>query len=80
MKSIFLAWQAPKDSKLSRAWFPIGRLDAESADNEVISCRFRYTGGAQRAHEEVGFEPLVSFPEFREDYRSEKLFDGVLAD
>lgn len=74
MKSLFLAWQAPKDSKLSRAWFPIGRLDAESEGGEVVSCRFRYTGGAQRAHEEVGFEPLVSFPEFQEDYTSEKLF------
>ena len=74
MKSLFLAWQAPKDSNRSRAWFPIGRLDAESTGAEVTSCRFRYTGGAQRAHEEVGFEPLVSFPEFREDYHSEKLF------
>lgn len=74
MKSLFLAWQAPKDSHRSRAWFPIGRLDAESSDSEVTSCRFRYTGGAKRAHEEVGFEPLVSFPEFTEDYRSEKLF------
>jgi hypothetical protein len=42
--------------------------------DSVPSCRFRYTGGAERAHEEVGFEPLVSFPEFREDYHSEKLF------
>lgn len=74
MKSLYLAWQAPKDSKESCAWFPIGRLDAESAGAEVTSCRFRYTGGAERAQREVGFEPLVSFPEFKEDYRSEKLF------
>ena len=74
MKSLFLAWQAPKDSNRSRAWFPIGRLDAESSGSEVTSCRFRYTGGATRAHEEVGFEPLVSFPDFKEDYLSEKLF------
>ena len=74
MKSLFLAWQAPKDSNRSRAWFPIGRLDAESSGSEVTSCRFRYTGGATRAHEEVGFEPLVSFPDFQEDYLSEKLF------
>ncbi len=74
MKSLFLAWQAPKDSNQSRAWFPIGRLDAESSGSELISCRFRYTGGATRAHEEVGFEPLVSFPDFKEDYSSEKLF------
>ena len=74
MKSLFLAWQAPKDSRRSSAWFPIGRLDAESSEAEVTSCRFRYTGGAKRAHEEVGFEPLFSFPEFNEDYHSEKLF------
>ena len=74
MKSLFLAWQAPKDSRRSRAWFPIGRLDAESSESEVTSCRFRYTRGAMRAQQEVGFEPLVSFPEFTEDYRSEKLF------
>ena len=74
MKSLFLAWQAPKDRNRSRAWFPIGRLDAESAGSEVTFCRFRYTGGATRAHKEVGFEPLVSFPDFREDYLSEKLF------
>lgn len=74
MKSLFLAWQAPKDSRRSSAWFPIGRLDAESVDSEVTSCRFRYTGGAKRAQQEVGFEPLLAFPEFTEDYRSEKLF------
>lgn len=74
MKSLFLAWQAPKDSCRGSAWFPIGRLDAESTESEVSSCRFRYTGGAKRAHDEVGFEPLVSFPDFGEDYRSEKLF------
>ncbi len=74
MKSLFLAWQAPDNSAKSRAWFPIGRLDAESNGAEVMSCRFRYTGGAERAQKEVGFEPLVSFPELREDYHSEKLF------
>ncbi|MDZ4788483.1 MAG: hypothetical protein SH807_06050 [Blastochloris sp.] len=74
MKSLFLAWQAPKDSRCSSAWFPIGRLDAESSESEVTSCRFRYTGGAKRAQQEAGFEPLVSFPNFTEDYRSEKLF------
>lgn len=74
MKSLFLAWQAPKDSTKSRAWFPIGRLDAESAGPESTSWRFRYTGGAERAAREVGFEPLVSFPKFHEDYHSEKLF------
>jgi len=74
MKSLYLAWQAPKDCNRSKAWFPIGRLDAESEDAGISSCRFRYIGGAARAAEEVGFEPLVSFPDFQEDYRSGKLF------
>lgn len=74
MKSLFLAWQAPEDCLKSRAWFPIGRLDAESDGSEVVSCRFRYTHGAERAQREVGFQPLMSFPKLREDYRSQKLF------
>lgn len=69
MKSLFLAWQAPNDSARSRAWFPIGRLDAE--DHHY---RFRYTGGAIKAHEDVGFEPLLAFPDFNRDYRSDELF------
>ncbi|WAC19844.1 hypothetical protein OVA24_00445 [Luteolibacter sp. SL250] len=74
MKSLFLAWQAPEGCLKSRAWFPIGRLDAEVQQSRISSCRFRYTHGAERAHREVGFEPLVSFPHFKVDYRSEKLF------
>lgn len=74
MKSLYLAWQAPKESQKSKAWFPIGRLDAEIQGSEIESCRFRYIGGAKRAHEEVDFEPLVSFPDFEKDYYSEKLF------
>lgn len=74
MKSLFLAWQAPKESQLPKAWFPIGRLDATTRGKDDVTYRFRYTHGAERAHEEVGFEPLVSFPRFEEDYRSEKLF------
>jgi hypothetical protein len=74
MKSLFLAWQAPEACNKSKAWFPIGRLDAESNGSEVVSCRFRYTQGAERAQREVGFQPLLSFPEMREDYHSEKLF------
>lgn len=74
MKSLYLAWQAPENSPQSRAWYPIGRLDAESQGNQVVSCRYRYTGGALNAHKDVGFEPLMSFPEFEKDYTSEKLF------
>jgi hypothetical protein len=74
MKSLYLAWQAPANSERSKAWFPVGRLDADLNGAEVSSCRFRYTGGAKRAQQEVGFEPLISFPEFNQDYHSGKLF------
>ena len=71
MKSLYLAWQAPEDSNRSKAWFPIGRLDAEAEGTDIESFRFRYIGGAKRAAEEVGFDfgdrPLafkLSFVEF----------------
>lgn len=71
MKSLFLAWQAPEKSTRSRAWFPVGRLDAEPSEP---SYRFRYTGGALTAQREVGFEPLLSFPDFDKIYESQELF------
>jgi hypothetical protein len=71
MKSLFLAWQAPSDSRRSRAWFPVGRLDAA---DDAPHYRFRYTQGALRAKREVGFEPLLAFPVFQQDYKSENLF------
>lgn len=73
MKSIFLAWQAPENTSESKAWYPIGRLDAISNEG-LESYRFRYTHGAERAQREVGFNPLVSFPKLAKDYTSEKLF------
>ena len=66
---LFLAWQ-DKDAA-RRQWFPIGRLDA---DVEHSNYRFRYTGGAERAHKEVGLPPMIDFPELRKDYRSSTLF------
>jgi hypothetical protein len=76
MKSLFLAWQAPTDSARSRAWFPVGRLDAETAagHGHVAHYRFRYTGGALKAQKDVGFEPLLAFPDFRKNYESDELF------
>lgn len=71
MKSLFLAWQAPNDSARSRAWFPVGRLDVEM---ELPRYRFRYTGGALRAQKDVGFQPLLAFPDFQKDYVSDELF------
>ena len=66
MKSLFLAWQAP-----NRAWFPVGRLDADVAEHRY---RFGYTKGALQAEDAVGFKPLPAFPEFRQTYESSELF------
>jgi hypothetical protein len=71
IKSLFLAWQAPSDSARSRAWFPVGRLDAE-VDNSVY--KFRYTRGAITAERDVGFKPLFAFPDFKKVYESNELF------
>ncbi len=67
-RTLYLAWQ---DKKPSRAWFPIGRLDA---DVEGSSYRFRYIGGAERARNEAGFSLLIEFPELNQDYQSSALF------
>jgi hypothetical protein len=68
MKSLFLAWQ---DTGSTRAWFPIGRLDA---DVEHSSYHFGYTRGAKRAEREAGFRPLLAFPSFNNSYESSELF------
>lgn len=67
-RTLFLAWQ---DKKPSKAWFPVGRLDA---DVERSFYRFRYIGGAKRAQKEVGFPLLIEFPDLNEDYQSAELF------
>ena len=67
MSTLFVAWQAPAPT---RAWFPIGRLDAES-DHSFL---FRYTLGALDAEKSSGFRPLVSFPKFEGRYESHELF------
>lgn len=66
MRTLFLAWQAPAD----RAWFPVGRLEADSAKPRY---RFDYTCGALAARSK-GFHPVVSFPSFDESYESSELF------
>lgn len=66
MRTLFLAWQAPSD----RAWFPVGRLDA---DTERSLYRFCYTRGASDA-QSVGFHPIASFPALAECYQSSELF------
>jgi hypothetical protein len=67
-KTLFLAWQ---DKRVTRAWFPVGRLDVRSTPR---SYRFRYTQGAELAREQAGFEPLFDFPEWKRSYESSELF------
>lgn len=76
MKTLFLAWQAPTDSQRSRAWFPVGRLDAESVggQSDRTHYRFRYTRGALTAQRDAGFTPLLAFPDFEKNYESNELF------
>lgn len=75
MTTLFVAWQDKSrltlDEEPTRAWFPVGRLDA---DVEKPLFRFRYTRGALRASEEAGFQPLDSFPTLDRDYRASELF------
>ncbi len=66
-KTLFLAWQ----DKQNRQWFPVGRLDA---DVEGSLYRFSYIGGAKRAKDATGFEPLLDFPSLGEEYQSSELF------
>ena len=67
-KTLFLAWQ---DKRLTREWFPIGRLDVRA---ERPAYRFRYTRGAKRAGEAAGFETLPDFPGVNRAYESSDLF------
>jgi hypothetical protein len=68
MSTLFIAWQAPDPT---RAWFPIGRLDASSDRQDYV---FQYTRGALRAKQSAGFEPLIAFPEFMRRYEASELF------
>jgi len=68
MRTLFLAWQ---DTTTTRAWYPIGRLDADLKKSHF---QFGYTRGAQIAHEKAGLQPLDSFPDFHRLYKSSELF------
>jgi hypothetical protein len=65
MKTLFLAWQDPKN----RSWFSIGRLTFEEG-----KFTFVYTQGARNAAQTSAFQPLYSFPDFDKEYRSKELF------
>ena len=66
MKTLFLAWQSPQ----TRAWFPIGRLEADEKLKKYI---FHYTQGIDKAKLQ-GFHPMSAFPEFSRRYESSELF------
>jgi len=68
MKTVYLAWQ---NTFVDRAWYPIGRLDA---DVQAHQYRFGYTQGAKEAEERAGFAPLLAFPDFSRVYQSTELF------
>jgi len=68
MKTLFLAWQ---DRVTTRAWYPIGRLDADLAKSRF---QFGYTHGAELAHQRTGLKPLDAFPNFNGVYESGQLF------
>lgn len=68
MSTLFVAWQAPSPT---RAWFPIGRLDASASRHDFV---FQYTHGALQAQERAGFSPLLAFPEFERRYEARELF------
>lgn len=68
MKTLFVAWQ---DAGHSRAWYPIGRLDADVTKSHF---EFSYTQGAEIARQRAGLEPLDAFPNFHKTYQSSELF------
>lgn len=67
-KTLFLAWQ---DKRVTRGWFPIGRLDVLGDKGPY---RFRYIKGAERARDQAGFDALMDFPDWNRTYESSVLF------
>ena len=63
-RTLYLAWQDPD----SRRWYTVGKLDHGKG-----MYVFNYTRGALEAKKR-GFTPIVSFPELRETYRSDRIF------
>lgn len=68
MMTLFLAWQNPGHS---RAWYPIGRLDADGVNGPY---HFHYIRGVEKAQKEAGLQPLISFPDLKKRYESNELF------
>lgn len=71
-QTLYLGWQ---DRALTRAWFPVGRLDvAPDGEEDDRRFRFRHVRGAERARETGGFDLVPGFPHLYRDYRSRVLF------
>lgn len=66
-RTFYLGWQARE----SRAWYPVGRLDA-SANRDHYE--FAYTKGARIAEKEDQFAALYDFPDLERRYESDELF------
>lgn len=64
MTTLFLVWRQP-----GQRWWPVGRLTRTDG-----LYAFVYVCGARLAHEQVGFAPLLSFPDFEQIYFSRELF------
>lgn len=69
MTTLYLAWQ----DRISRRWFPVGRLDADDSV-EPVAYAFSYVKGAQDAVERADFFALPGFPELTSRYRSQEMF------
>jgi hypothetical protein len=68
LRTLLLAW---KDRRLTREWFPVGRLDIAP---DSTGYRFTYINGAKRAAATAGFAPLPDFPDWNRTYESRALF------
>lgn len=67
-KTLYLAWQ---DKRITRGWFPVGRLDVP-ADRSTY--RFRYVRGAESARDHAGFDGILDFPRWDRRYEASELF------
>lgn len=71
-KTLYIGWQ---DRGLTRAWFPVGRLDvAPGGEKDGRRLRFRHVRGAEAARGTGGFESVPGFRDLYGDYRSDDLF------
>ncbi len=68
MRTLYLSWQ----SKKTRHWFPVGRLDVCVVNQPWYV--YRYIVGAMEAKKEANFYPLLEFPTLERAYQQPYLF------